>query len=109
MLWLVAPAAALTAEDCELWLQQLRGEAGKVPIAGEEGAEQRKRLLERVDEASHPGRQQKPADPAAKLAKFQEQAKALAAQGKVSAVEGERLFNIAEAARRCLERVRPGE
>jgi len=109
MLGLVAPAAALTAGDCDLWLQQLRGETGRVPITGDDGAEQRRRLLGRLDEASRPGGQRERSDSAAKVARFQEEAKALAAQGKVSPVEGERLFNIAETARRCLERVRQQE
>ena len=48
------PARALSAEDCQLWLVQLRAETASVPVAGAKNGHERERLLARLDDASRP-------------------------------------------------------
>ncbi len=45
-------ARALSAEDCQLWLAQLRAETASVPVAGAKSDHGRERLLARLDDAS---------------------------------------------------------
>ena len=100
------PARALSAEDCQLWLARLRGETASVPIAGAKSGHERERLLGRLDDASLRKPGSSLSESLGHVTKFQEHAAMLAAGGKVTPVEGKRLTNLAEALRRCLERVR---
>jgi len=100
------PATALTLADCELWISQAQGEADGAAIGGEESAEQRKRLVEQLDQAARDGRDQKFSGSIDRVTRFQKQTRELASEGKLSGVQADRLFNIGEAARRCLEQVR---
>jgi hypothetical protein len=103
---LLVPVAvpAVTIEDCQLWLGQLRGEAGSAQIGGEEAADTRRELLKQIDDAS-PRKQATPSESAKGISKFQKRARQLAADGKVSATEGERLQTLSDTVRHCLEQV----
>ena len=100
------PARALSAEDCELWLAQLREETASVPVAGAKNGHERERLLARLDDASLLRPQASLTDSLRQVTKFQQHAAMLADGGKVTPVEGKRLATLSEAVRRCLERVR---
>ena len=98
------PVRALNAEDCRLWLAQLRAETASVPVAGAKNGHERERLLARLDDASRP--RASLTDSLRQVTKFQEHAAILADGGKVTPVEGKRLATLSEAVRRCIERVR---
>ncbi len=100
------PARALSAEDCQLWLAQLRAETASVPVAGAKNGHERERLLARLDDASLLRPRASLTDSLRQVTKFQEHAAMLADGGKVTPVEGKRLATLSEAVRRCLERVR---
>ena len=102
------PARALSAEDCQLWLAQLRAETASVPVAGANSGHERERLLARLDNASLQRPQASLIESLKQVTKFQEHAAMLADGGKVTPVEGKRLANLSEAVRRCIERVRGG-
>ena len=100
------PARALSAEDCQLWLAQLRAETASVPVAGAKSGHERERLLARLDDASLQRPRASLTDSLRQVTKFQEHAAMLADGGKVTPVEGKRLATLSEAVRRCIERVR---
>jgi len=100
----VPPASALTAAECEAWMAQLGGETAGLPLPRAE----RESLLRQLDEATRKDRERKPRESLESVTTFQERAAALAREGKVSRTEGERLKNLSEAVRRCLEHVGGG-
>ena len=100
------PARALSAEDCQLWLAQLREETASVPVADAKSGHERERLLARLDDASLRRPQASLIESLRQVTKFQEHAAMLADGGKVTPVEGNRLSTLSEAVRRCIERVR---
>jgi len=100
------PARALSAEDCQLWLAQLRGETASVPVAETTSGHERERLLARLDDASLQRPRVTLTESLTQVKKFQEHAAMLTAAGRVTPVEGERLKNLSETVRHCLERVR---
>ena len=102
------PARALSAEDCQLWLAQLRAETASVPVAGTNSDHERGRLLARLDDASLRRPRASLTESLTQMKKFQEQAAVLAAAGKVTPVEGQRLDILSETVRHCMERVRGG-
>ena len=102
------PARALSAEDCQLWLAQLRAETASVPVAGAKSDHERERLLARLDDASLQRPRASLIESLRQVTKFQEHAAMLADGGKVTPVEGKRLANLSETVRRCLERVQGG-
>ena len=102
------PARALSAEDCQLWLAQLRAETASVPVAGAKSGHERERLLARLDDASLGRPQASLVESLRQVTKFQEHAAMLADGGKVTPVEGKRLGNLSETVRRCIERVQGG-
>ena len=105
---LLAPAAsrALSADDCQLWLAQLRVETASASITGAKSAHERERLLGRLDDASLRQPRATLIESLKQVTKFQEHAATLAADGKVTPVEGQRLGNLSETVRRCIDRVR---
>ncbi len=103
-----APARALSAEDCQLWLAQLRAETASVPVAGAKSDHERERLLARLDDASLRRPRASLIESLRQVTKFQEHAAMLADGGKVTPVEGKRLATLSEAVRQCIERVRGG-
>lgn len=96
---------ALTVAECERWMAQLGGETATLPIVRTE----RDALLGHLDDASRKDRQPTLDDTLESVTKFQEQAAALARDGKVSRTEGERLKNLSEAVRRCLQQAGPSK
>ncbi len=102
------PARALSAEDCQLWLAQLREETASVPVADAKSGHERERLLARLDDASLGRPRASLVESLRQVTKFQEHAAMLADGGKVTPVEGKRLANLSEAVRRCIERVQGG-
>ena len=104
---IAAPAVAVTnIEDCQRWMDQLQTRTGEVTITG--GDEERRKLLDHVDQARGEGNRGKLRESIEKVKRFQDRAAALAAQGKVSRSEGAQLGNLSEAVRRCLEAVESG-
>jgi hypothetical protein len=100
----VLPARALTVAECEAWMVQLGGETAGLPLPRAE----RDSLLRQLDEATRKDRERKPRESLESVTTFQERAAALARDGKVSRTEGERLKNLSEAVRRCLDSVGGG-
>ena len=104
--FLVASSAvALTVQDCEQWMGAIAGELSGVQIRGTNGDKDRRALLDQLNQARSEGQQGKLDDSIKQVGKLQERAAALTAQGKIGRFEGERLDNLTEAARRCLETV----
>ena len=77
-------AGALTLEDCELWLQQLQGEASQVQVGGAQGASESEALLSDLKQASLRRKGTTPADSAKDVSHFKKRAAQLSAQGNVS-------------------------
>src|SRR5881397_1675491 len=75
--------AALTLEDCELWLQQLQKETSQVQVGGAQGASDSQVLLSDLKQASLHRKGTTPADSAKDVSRFKKRAAQLVAQGKV--------------------------
>ena len=95
------PARALGPGDCDRWIGQLRDEASNTLSEGDD----RDGLLRRLDEASLHQKGATVNDSAKRLGEFQRKAARLKAAGKVTDVQGQRLQNLSEAARRCVIRL----
>ena len=97
--------AALTLEDCELWLQQLQGEVSQGQAGGAQGASEYEALLNDLKQASLRRKGTTPADSAKDVSHFKKRAAQLAAQGKVSRLEGDRLNNLSDTVLQCIKHV----
>src|SRR5207247_10384861 len=95
-----------TADGCQPWLAPRRAESPSASITGAKSAHGRERLLSRLDDASLRQPRATLIESLKQLTKFQEHAATLAADGKVTPVEGQRLGNLSETVRRCIDRVR---
>jgi hypothetical protein len=106
--WLLAsaaPALSLSLEDCQRWMAQLRTEAEGTSIAGRESKGDRKNLLDALDGARTEGRKGNSKAAVEDVKTFRERAASLAADGKVSQLQGDRLRNISDTVQHCLEQV----
>jgi hypothetical protein len=104
---LLAPrlGAALTFEDCERWLQQVHGEASGIEVSDPEGERERAALLEALERASLQRKGSTPSASLKDMSDFKKRAQRLAAEGRVSPVERERLETLSDTVRRCIEQV----
>ncbi len=75
-------------------------------FTGLKSAHERERLLGRLDDASLRQPRASLIESLKQATKFQEHAATLAADGKVTPIEGKRLATLSETVRRCMERVR---
>ena len=98
-------ATALTLEDCELWLQQLKGEVSQLQVGGAQGASDHEVLLKDLKQASLLRKGTTAADSAKNVSHFKKRAAQLAAQGKVRPVEGDRLNNLSDTVLHCIQQV----
>jgi hypothetical protein len=101
-------ARALTIDDCELWIGAVQTEASSIRIAGDHAADDRQALLHSLDQARKDGRAQRLAGSAKGIETFRKRAAALAASGRVSKVEGDRLMNLGDTMQHCIEQLRAG-
>ena len=97
-----SPVVALGPEDCERWLSELREEVADADIADQD---EQAALVKGLDEASLGRKGTKKSDSIKGVGEFKKKAAKLAAEGKVSRTEGERLDTLSETVRRCLEQV----
>src|SRR5262245_53940983 len=102
---LVAPplASALTLEDCELWLQQLQGETSGVHVSGTDGTSEHDALIKDLKSASLGREGTKTSQSLKDVESFRKRAAKLTAEGKLSAMEGERLDTLSDTVRHCIE------
>lgn len=99
------PVAALTPDDCALWMDKLGGEVAGAQIRGDQAAENRAAIMQDIDAARrsvHESIDQSEQ----RVRRVQRQAADLVARGQVSRVQGDRLMTLGEATRRCLEQVK---
>ncbi len=109
--WLLAavPAWPVTIEDCQRWMAELRSETEGAAITGDQSADERRTLLENLDGARREGQQGDRAASLGDVKSFRKRAASLADEGKVTRVEGDRLRNLSETVRRCLEQAEAPE
>ena len=97
-------AAAVTADDCARWIDQLGGEVTRADIRGKQATETRSAMMREIDAARRTVVE--PTDASLKrMKRVERQAAELVARGQVSNMEGQRLKNLSETTRRCLEHV----
>ena len=98
-------AGAVTAEDCTRWIDQLSGEVSRADIRGKQGKVTRDAIMQEIDGARRTVGE--PTDASLqRMKRVERQAADLAARGQVSNMEGQRLKNLSETTRRCLEQVK---
>ena len=101
-----SPGAALTLEDCERWRSALRGEVAQVEVSGTQARQERKALLDDLDDAAVPNDDPKrTAESMRKVKEFRKRAARLAAEGRVGEQEGQRLDILSDTYRHCVEQV----
>jgi hypothetical protein len=103
LLLVASSGSAVTLDDCAIWLQQLRDETSRIPIGGAAAGNDRKALIKHLDDAKVTSDAKPTADTMRNVTDFRKRAAALAARGLVSDREGQRLDNIADTYRHCLE------
>ena len=97
-------AAAVTADDCVRWIDQLGGEVTRADIRGKQATDSRNAIMQEIDAARRTV--DEPTDASLRrLKRVERQAAELVARGQVSRMEGQRLKTLSEATRRCLEHV----
>ena len=97
--------SSLTLADCELWRQQLREETSGVQPSDNEAASERDALVKKLDRATLGRKGAKTADSVKDVSEFKKRAARLAAQGKVSQLQGDRLNTLSDTFLHCVERV----
>jgi hypothetical protein len=94
----------VTASDCIRWIDQLGGEVTRADIHGKQAKDSRNAIIQEIDAARRTV--DEPTDASLqRMKRVERQAAELAARGQVSRMEGQRLKNLSETTRRCLEQV----
>jgi len=96
---------AVTADDCTRWIDQLGGEVTRADIRGKQAKDSRNAIMQELDAARRAVDEPSGAS-LQRMKKVERQAADLAARGQVSQTEGQRLKNLSETTRRCLEQVK---
>jgi len=98
-------AGAVTADECVRWIDQLGGEVNRADIRGKQAKDSRDAIMHDIDAARRTV--DEPTDASVqRMKRVERQAAELAARGHVSRMEGQRLRNLSETTRRCLEQVK---
>jgi hypothetical protein len=97
-------AGAVTADECTRWIDQLGGEVTRADIRGKQSKDSRDAMMHEIDAARRTV--DEPTDASLqRMKRVERQAAELITRGQVSRMEGQRLKNLSETTRRCLERV----